>query len=88
MVLSELHTSSMTQLCMPKKLLGERFMVLILPVCTHFFDFWLKLSHKDIAQRLGSNWKVVARETLIAGAGSMYDEDPVMIVQDRQGKKQ
>jgi len=38
---------------------------------------------EDIAQRLGSNWKVVARETLIAGAGSMYDEDPVMIVQDQ-----
>mmetsp|Transcript_82515 Transcript_82515/g.145640 ORF Transcript_82515/g.145640 Transcript_82515/m.145640 type:complete len:398 (+) Transcript_82515:83-1276(+) len=39
-------------------------------------------AREDIAKRLGSNWKVVARETLISGAGSMYDEDPVMIVQD------
>lgn len=35
----------------------------------------------DVATKL-PGWKVVALETLISGTGTIYDEDPVMLVQD------
>lgn len=36
----------------------------------------------QIAERLGSNWRVVERQTLIQGFLTLYDEDPVMLIQD------
>lgn len=38
-------------------------------------------TRQAIAERL-PGWKLVARETRIQGKGTLYDEDPVMIVQD------
>ncbi|CAK9035491.1 DEAD-box ATP-dependent RNA helicase 40 [Durusdinium trenchii] len=40
-----------------------------------------------IQQRLGESWKIVARWTLVQGSASMYDEDPLMLVQDSETQR-
>ncbi|CAJ1431633.1 unnamed protein product [Effrenium voratum] len=41
----------------------------------------------QIKERLGDSWNIVARWTLVQGAASMYDEDPMMLVQDSATQK-
>jgi len=40
-----------------------------------------------IKERLGDSWNIVSRWTLVQGAASMYDEDPMMLVQDAESKR-
>ncbi|CAE7230251.1 unnamed protein product [Symbiodinium pilosum] len=39
---------------------------------------------KHIKERLGDHWNIVSRVTVVTGAASMYDEDPIMLVQNSQ----
>lgn len=46
-----------------------------------------KHAKAHIKERLGDSWNIVSRWTLVQGAGFMYDEDPMMLVQDAQTQR-